>query len=146
MFFLVMKLHSQITGKVNTRNVHYWAAENLRWLRQVEEHQRQWSVNIWYGVNGNRIIGPYFIEGNLNDEIYAAFLLNILPLLLEDIPLRNRMRMWYQHDGCPAHNATVARNVLNREYPGRGLVVVDQKRGPLVQLTSHHWIFFCGEL
>jgi hypothetical protein len=47
--------------QVNTRNVHYWAAENLRWLRQVEENQRQWSVNVWYGVTGNRIIGPYFI-------------------------------------------------------------------------------------
>jgi hypothetical protein len=27
--------------------------------------------------------------------------------------------MWYQHDGCAAHNTTVARNVLNRVYPGR---------------------------
>jgi hypothetical protein len=74
---------------VSTRNVHYWAAENPRWLRQVEEHQRQWSVNVWYGVIENRIICPYFIEGNLNGERYAALLLNILPLLLEDIPLRN---------------------------------------------------------
>jgi hypothetical protein len=65
--------------QVNTRNVHYWAAENPRWLRQVEEHQRQWSVNVRYGVTGNRIIGPYFIEGNLNGERYTAFLLNILP-------------------------------------------------------------------
>jgi hypothetical protein len=105
-------------GQVNTRNVHYWAAENPQWLRQVE-HQCQWSINVWYSVNGNHIIGPYFIEGNLNGERYAAFLLNILPLLLEDIPLRNRMWMWYQHNGCPAHNAIVARNVLNRIYPGR---------------------------
>jgi hypothetical protein len=105
-------------GQVNTRNVHYWATENPRWLRQVE-HQRQWSVNVWYGVSGNRIIGPYFIDGNLNGERFSEFLLNILPLLLEDIPLRNRMRMWYQHDGCPAHNAVVARNVLARVYPGR---------------------------
>jgi hypothetical protein len=71
-------------GKVNTRNVHYWAAENPRWLRQVE-NQHQWSVKVWYVVIGNRIIGPYFIEGNLNGERYAAFLLNILPLRLQDI-------------------------------------------------------------
>jgi hypothetical protein len=127
-------------GQVNTRNVHYWAAENPRWLRQVE-HQRQWSVNVWYGVTGNRIIGPYFIEGNLNGERYVAFLLNILPLLLEDIPLRSLMRMWYQHDGCPAYNATVARNVHSRIYPGRWI----DRGGPLVLLTTHHWIFY-GEL
>jgi hypothetical protein len=131
-------------GQVNTRNVHYWAVENQRCLRQVE-HQRQWSVNVWYGVIGNRIIGPYFIERNLNGEIYAAFLLNILPLPLEDIPLKNRMQLWYQYDGCPAHNEIFARNVLNRVYPGRGLVVVDQELGPLVQLTSHHRILY-GEL
>jgi hypothetical protein len=103
---------------VNTRNVHYWAAENPRWLRQVE-HQRQWSVKVWYGVIGNRIIGLYFVEGNPNGERYVAFLLNILPLLLEDISLLNRMRMWYQHDCCTEHNAIVARNVLNRVYTGR---------------------------
>jgi hypothetical protein len=38
-----------------------------------------------YGVIGNRVIGPFFIEGNLNGERYDAILLNILPLLLEDI-------------------------------------------------------------
>jgi hypothetical protein len=29
------------------------------------------------------------------------------------------MRMWYQHDGCPAHNAIVARNVLSIDFSGR---------------------------
>jgi hypothetical protein len=59
------------------------------------------------------------LNGILNAERYAAFfLLNILPLLLEDIPLRNQMRMWYQHDGCPLHNAIVARSVLIRVCPG----------------------------
>ncbi|EZA58856.1 hypothetical protein X777_01031 [Ooceraea biroi] len=27
--------------------------------------------------------------------------------------------MWYQHDGCPAHNARVARTVLHEMFPER---------------------------
>jgi hypothetical protein len=26
--------------------------------------------------------------------------------------------MWYQHNGCPTHNVTVTRTVLNRVYSG----------------------------
>lgn len=64
--------------QVNARNVHYWAAEN--------SHLRQWCVNVWCGVTRNSIIGPYFTEGNVSGERHAAFLLNTLPLLLEDMP------------------------------------------------------------
>lgn len=60
------------------------------------------------GVIQNHTIGLYFI---------FAVLLNNIHLLPDDIPLRNRMWMRYEHDGCPAHNATVACNVLNKVYP-----------------------------
>lgn len=105
-------------GEVNRHNMHYWATENPRWLRQVE-HQRPWSVNVWCGIMGDHIIGPYFIDGTLNGQKYADFLTNELPLLLEDVSLQDRLNMWFQHDGCPAHNANIARRLLDREYPGR---------------------------
>ena len=38
---------------------------------------------------------------------------------MEDLPLNLRQVMWYQHDGCPAHNAIVARNALNQQFPNR---------------------------
>lgn len=120
-------------GQVNTRNMHYWSSDNPRWLRQVE-HQRQWRVNVWCGMLGTTIIGPYFINGGLNGTVYANFLRRILPPLLDEVPLRTRMLMWYQHDGCPAHNALRARRVLNRRYParwiGRGGTVTWPARSP----------------
>jgi len=105
-------------GQVNRHNIHYWALENPRWLREVE-HQRQWSVNVWCGIHRNRIIGPYFIEGALNGPKYRNFLDQELPKLLEDIPIAERLNMWYQHDGCPSHYAAAARQILDRDYPDR---------------------------
>lgn len=105
-------------GTVNRHNMHYWSIENPHWLREVE-HQRQWSVNVWCGIVGDKLVGPYFIEGNLNGEKYRDFLQNQLPLLLEDVPLDVRQQMWFQHDGCPSHYFRLARAVLDLKFNGR---------------------------
>lgn len=120
-------------GQVNRHNLHYWAEENPHWIRQVD-HQRPWSVNVWCGVVGDHLIGPYFIDGNLNAEKYSQFLTTDLPVLLEEVPLQIRLAMWYQHDGCPAHFAYAVRDILNRLFPnkwiGRGGPVPWPPRSP----------------
>lgn len=105
-------------GNVNLRNMHYWSVQNPRWIRQVA-HQRQWSVNVWCGIIANCIVGPYFYRGTLNGQRYASFLQHTLPLLMEDLGLETRLSMWFQHDGCPAHTAKVARDVLDATFPNR---------------------------
>lgn len=102
-------------GNVNLRNMHYWALENPHWIRQVQ-HQKPWSVNVWCGIVGNFIVGPYFIPDMLNGIMYEHFLRNVLPTLLEEIPLDTRQCMWFQHDGCPAHSSRVATEVLNEKF------------------------------
>ncbi|EZA59714.1 hypothetical protein X777_16514 [Ooceraea biroi] len=96
--------------------MHYWSVENPRWLRQVER-QRPWSLNVWCGVLHNRIIGPFFIDGTLNGQKYADFLSQQLPNLLEEVPLETRLQMWYQHDGCPAHNWGMLKNTVYNDVP-----------------------------
>ena len=44
-------------------------------------------MNVWCGVLGNRLIGPFVFDNNLTGNTYEAFLRNELPGLLEDIPL-----------------------------------------------------------
>lgn len=102
---------------VNRHNMHYWSLENPHWLRQVEQ-QRPWSVNVC-GIFGDKLIGPYFIEGTLNGEQYRNILQNELPTLLENLSLQERRNMWFQHNGCPAYYSVVAREILNRDYNGR---------------------------
>ncbi|EZA55092.1 hypothetical protein X777_05364 [Ooceraea biroi] len=72
--------------------MHYWAEDNPHWLRQVQ-HQHPWTVNVWCGIIGNHIIGPFFIEGTLNEQKYANFLRHELQILLHDVPLGHRIRM-----------------------------------------------------
>ncbi|KAL2731784.1 transposable element tc3 transposase [Vespula squamosa] len=89
-------------ANVNLHNIHLLTAENPHWLRQVE-HQKQWSVNVWCGIIGDKIIGPCFINGNSNEE---------LPSLI-------RQTMWYQHDGCPAHYSLIVRRELDEKFRNR---------------------------
>lgn len=53
--------------------------------------------------------------------------MEILPYLLEEVPLHMRQNMWMQHDGAPPHNAMCIRLVMNQRLPrkwigGGGLV------------------------
>ena len=105
-------------GQLNRHNMHYWSDTNPHWLRQAVI-QRPWSVNVWCGIYNGQIIGPYFFDGHLTGGVYNEFLTTQLPILLEDVPLHNRHTMWYQHDGCPAHNAGINRQELNTTFPGR---------------------------
>jgi len=46
-------------GGVNRNNMHYWSETNPRWMREIQ-HQGRWSINVWCGVIGSQIIGPFF--------------------------------------------------------------------------------------
>jgi hypothetical protein len=104
------------TGGINKHNYRYWAAENPHWLREIP-HQYQWKLNVWCGIVGEHIIGPHFFEATLTGAIYADFLRNILPTLLENIPLEIRIHSWYQQDGAPAHRTRNCINLINYKYP-----------------------------
>jgi len=47
----------------------------------------KWSVNVWCDIIGDKLIGPYFINGTLNSIKYGDFLHNNLGILLEDVQL-----------------------------------------------------------
>lgn len=105
-------------GGVNRHNMHYWSDTNPRWMQEVQ-HQGRWSVNVWCGILGTEIIGPFFFDEPLNGRTYLNFLENHLPDLLDDVPLETTLSMFFQHDGCPAHFAVNVRQFLDREYPNR---------------------------
>ena len=73
-------------GVNNSRNVHTWSHDNPHETR-VTNFRRRFSVNVWCGVIGNRLIGPFVFDNNLTGNTYEALLRNELPGLLEDIPL-----------------------------------------------------------
>lgn len=50
----------QRNGMFNRRNTHLWATENPHAFRQTS-HQYRWSINVWAGMLGDRLVGPYFM-------------------------------------------------------------------------------------
>ncbi|CAK9798623.1 hypothetical protein ANTPLA_LOCUS1702 [Anthophora plagiata] len=55
----------------------------------------------------------------MTGQKYFEFFQEHLPILLENVPLQNRYDMWYQHDGCRADYARVARETLDSSFPNR---------------------------
>ena len=130
-------------GVNNSRNVHTWSHDNPHETR-VTNFQRRFSVNVWRGVIGNRLIGPFVFDNNLTGNTYEAFLRNELPGLLEDIPLMVRSQMYFQHDGAPPHYTRHVREYLNEFFPnrwlGRGGPVAWPPRSPdLTPLDYYLW-------
>lgn len=62
-----------LNGEVNRHNSRYWSRENPHWMRETHT-QRPLKVNVWAGIIGNRLIGPFFIEGALNGAAYLNLL------------------------------------------------------------------------
>jgi hypothetical protein len=120
-------------GYVNFHNAHEWADENPHSIFQ-SRHQIRFSVNVWAGILGDRLIGPFVLPNRLNGEDYYNFLVNDLPGLLEDVPLIERQSIWFMQDGAPPHYLHNVRQHLNELYGekwiGRGGPVPWPPRSP----------------
>ncbi|EZA51141.1 hypothetical protein X777_10433 [Ooceraea biroi] len=133
----------QNNGNVNRHNSHYWVTENPHWMQQAHTQVR-WSVNVWAGILGDNIIGPYFIDGNVNGNEYRRFLNNELVALLDNVPLKLRMNMWFQQDGHPAHTAKATRELLNEKFGNRWIGLHGPREWPPRSPDLTQLDFFCG--
>lgn len=133
----------QSTGSLNRHNSHYWSRVNPHWTQHID-HQHRWSVNVWCGVVDGQVVGPYFFNGTVTGQNYLEFLTNQLPVLIENVNLVTRQRMWFQQDGAPPHFARVVRDHLNTAFEsrwiGRGGYIQWPPRSPdLTPLDFYLW-------
>lgn len=105
-------------GILNFHNTHVWADANPHEVHQ-KKFQRRFSINVWAGIVGNFLIGPFVLPDRLNGEHYLQFLRDYLPDLLDNVPLATRQNMWFMHDGAPAHFSRNVRDHLDIIYPNR---------------------------
>ena len=99
-------------------------------MQQVHT-QRPQKLNVWAGILGNHVIGPFFLEGNLNGEAYLDLLENqILPYIHDVVdhdPDLLHDELIFQQDGAPPHFVPPVRQFLNDQFPGRWI----GRRGPI---------------
>lgn len=105
-------------GIFNRRNTHYWSQENPRKTKD-SRYQHRFGFNIWLGILGTRILGPFIYHGSLTSERYLNLLRNDLEENLESLPLGTIRNCWFQQDGAPAHNSREVRQYLYEQFPGR---------------------------
>jgi hypothetical protein len=91
--------HFTRDGVNNTRNSNVWDRDNPHGTVD-SNYQHRFSLNVWCGVTGDQLIGPYLFPQLLTGDIYANFLQDEVPTLLENVRLQTR-HMYYQHDGAP---------------------------------------------
>ena len=130
-------------GINNSQNLHTWYHDKPHGT-SVTKFQRRFSVNVWCGLLGNKLIGTFVFDSNLTGNTHEVFLRNELPGLLEDIPLMIRSQTYFQHDGAPPHYTRHMREYVNGSYPncwlGRGGPVAWPQRSPdLTPLDYYLW-------
>lgn len=140
----------QSTGVLNRHNCHFWSPVNPHWMREVD-HQHRWSLNVWCGIVNGYLIGPYFFEGNVDGPTYLHLIRDELPVMLEEVDLNTRNRLWLQQDGASPHWTIIVRNYLNERFNnrwiGRGGPVEWPPRSPdLTSLDFYLWGFLKNEV
>src|SRR5258705_7302904 len=106
----------QIDGLVIKHNHRYWSQANPR---RLKENRTQYArkLSLWEGIIGDRLIGPFFLDGNLNSEEHLKLLQEkVIPGIRDDSAATE---IFFQHDGCPAHFYRKVRTFLDGEFPGR---------------------------
>lgn len=132
-------------GVFNFHNEHHYQTENPHLARESRS-QTRFKVNVWVGLIGNHLVGPYIdLPTPLNGAQYLQFLRDNLPQLLENLPLNLREQIIYQADGAPPHFTREVRQHIDDEFPmwiGRGGTVAWPPRSPdLTPIDYYVWGF-----
>ncbi len=110
-----------LNGYVNRHNMRYWCQQNPFEYR-IEHTQRPLKSMVWAGILGRRIIGPFFIDGNLNGQKYLDLLQNDVVPAIQDAAYDQNIdfdSVYFQQDGAPPHFAIIVRDFLNQTFPNR---------------------------
>ncbi|GFV40663.1 uncharacterized protein TNCV_2268341 [Trichonephila clavipes] len=135
-------------GIFNTHNSHSWAAANPH-VTRTRAAQDRFLVNVWAGILGDYLIGPYILPDRLTGPRYLIFLEQVLPELLDSAHVTAAIRtsMWFQQDGAPAHFSISVRNHLDatcgERWIGRGGPVHWLPRSPDLSCLDY---FFWGQM
>lgn len=106
-----------LLGRHNPSVVRYWSRENKHFSVPLRTQYPQ-KVNVWAGILGDNIVGPFFIDGTLNAERYLHLLQNSVVPAVRNLDV-NFEEIWLQQDGCPAHNARPVQDYLSQTFPER---------------------------
>ncbi|EFN86231.1 hypothetical protein EAI_06977, partial [Harpegnathos saltator] len=104
-------------GVFNSRNFLLWQEENPHAI-QEGAFQYRWSINVWAGVNADRVVSIIRLKKLLSRNDFLIFH-NFQIGLLEDVSLQARAELIFQHDGAPTHFSRQVRDILDTRFSER---------------------------
>lgn len=107
--------HFWLSGYVNKQNYRFWARENPRVFETTTLKPQR--ITVWCAISEFGIIGPVFLDQNINGERYKRMLLK------DFIPVVQGMdaieRFWFMQDGALPHRTNDVFQVLDEHFTGR---------------------------
>lgn len=103
-------------------------------------------------ILGNRLIEPFFYEYNLNGQRYLSLLQNhIIPAIRNIVPEDQLNNVWFQQDGCPAHNSRNVQEYLSEVFDERiisnnGAIPWPARSPDLTPLDFYLWGYIKNEI
>ena len=107
-------------GSVNTQNIREYSPMRHPLSFNYEKNmcREKWSARAGMCENGV-IIGPIFLEGNLNGKRYLEIPNDIIIPHLQDKFGDRFNRLWWVLDGAPSHRFIIVRDRLNKVFNNR---------------------------
>ena len=103
-----------LNNEPNLQNCRIWARENPRNVLHTRTQYPQ-KINVWVGLLGHHIIGPFFLQENLTGGRFLQLLQEEIAPAVTEVT-REDQEIWFQMDGCPAHNSHSVREFLNESF------------------------------
>lgn len=107
--------HFWLTGHVNKQNHRFWAKENPRVFETTTMKPQR--ITVWCAISEEGIVGPVFINQNVNGELYLRMLRR------EFMPVAQGLnaveRFWFMQDGALPHRTSKVFEYLDEHFSGR---------------------------
>lgn len=85
----------QLNGNVNRHNRVYWSDVNPLWMRDSHTQYTQ-KINVWAGIIVDHVIGPFFIDENLNAVKYLNLLETRIVSAIQQLFGEEFGNVWFQ--------------------------------------------------
>lgn len=116
-------------GIFNRYNSYTWAQQNPHSIVE-QRSQGRFGFSVWAGVFRGRIIGPFIYNGTLTSQRYLEILRQNIEPLVDELPLMELRKIYFQQDGASPHNTEIITNFLNANFGNNWIANQGPNRWP----------------
>jgi hypothetical protein len=113
--FFSDEAHFHLCGYVNQQNYRFWATEKPDFSIQAPLHSQR--ITVWAAISRKHVIGPVFLNENVNADVYSEIIRNHLFPGLRHHKLVKKA--WFQQDGATPHTANRVLELLRTKLGDR---------------------------